>query len=151
MARMYSRSRGKSRSTKPVVKTVPSWLQYSGKEVELLVVKLAKEGKNNSQIGLYLRDEYGIPDVKLITKKSISKILAEKSLTKKMPEDLMALLRKVLAVQTHLSENKKDMPAKRGLQLTESKILRLVKYYKKTGRIDSNWNYNPNQIKMYIE
>ena len=51
----------------------------------------------------------------------------------------------------HLLENKKDMPAKRGLQLTESKILRLVKYYKKTGRIDSNWNYNPNQIKMYIE
>jgi len=68
-----------------------------------------------------------------------------------MPEDLMALLRKVLAIQNHLQENKKDMPAKRGLQLTESKILRLVKYYKKTGKVDSAWKYHPKQIKMYVE
>ncbi|MGE0793232.1 MAG: 30S ribosomal protein S15 [Candidatus Woesearchaeota archaeon] len=151
MARMYSRSKGKSRSTKPSEAKVPSWLQYSEKEVELLVVKLAKEGKTASQIGLFLRDEYGIPNVKLVTKKSISAILQEKSLTKKLPEDLMALLNKVLAIQNHLENNKKDVPAKRGLQLTESKILRLIKYYKKTGRIDKTWNYNPTQIKMYVE
>ena len=151
MARMYSRKKGKSGSTKPSELKVPQWLKYSEKEVELLVVKLAKENKSASRIGLYLRDEYGIPNVKLLTGKSISKILEEKKLSKKIPEDLMALLRRVLKIKAHLEENKKDEPAKRGLILTESKILRLVKYYKKTGKLDSSWNYNPNEIKLYVE
>ena len=66
MARMYSRRKGKAGSKKPAKKQVPSWLRYKGKEVELLVVKLAKEGKNPSQIGLHLRDVYGIPDTKIV-------------------------------------------------------------------------------------
>src|SRR6056297_3431357 len=130
MARMYSRKKGNAGSTKPSVPKAPSWVKYSAKEIELLVVKYAKEGKTASQIGLYLRDEYGIPDVKLLTKKSITKILEEKKLAKKLPEDLTALLKKVVAIKEHLINNKKDQPAKRGLQLTESKILRLVKYYR---------------------
>ena len=151
MARMYSRKRGKSGSTQPTVKKVPAWLAYSEKEVELLVVKLAKEGKTPSSIGLFLRDEYGIPNVKLVTGKTINKILEEKSLRKTLPEDLMALLKRVMALTSHIENNKKDMSAKRGIQLTESKILRLAKYYKKTGRISESWNYNPKQIKMYVE
>jgi len=151
MARMYSRKRGKSGSTNPSVKQVPSWVTYSAKETELLVVKYAKDGKTPSQIGLFLRDEYGIPDVKLVTKKSISQILQEKKLDKKFPEDLTALLKKVLAIQEHLKENHKDQPARRGLTLTESKILRLINYYKKVGRIPKEWNYDPKQIKMHIE
>lgn len=151
MARMYSRKKGKSGSTRPTEKSVPSWVKYSAKEIELLVTKYAKDGKSPSQIGLFLRDEYGIPDVKLITKKSITQILQEKKMLKTLPEDLMALLKKVLAIQEHLEANHKDQPAKRGLTLTESKILRLVRYYKTTGRIPKDWNYNPKEIKMYIE
>lgn len=151
MARMYSRRKGKSGSTNPSTKQIPSWVKYGAKEIELLVVKYAKEGKAPSQIGIFLRDEYGIPDVKLITKKSITQILDEKKLSKKLPEDLLALLKKVLAIQEHLAENHKDQPAKRGLTLTESKILRLIKYYKKNGRIPQEWNYDPKQIRMFID
>lgn len=151
MARMYSRKKGKSGSTKPVKKEVPTWVKYSANEIELLVAKYAKEGKTASQIGILLRDEYGIPSVKTITKKSISKILEEKKLSKKLPDDVMNLLKKVLAIQQHLEANHKDQPAKRGLTLTESKILALVRYYKKTGRVSKDWNYNPKQVKMYIE
>ncbi|MFP4645773.1 MAG: 30S ribosomal protein S15 [Candidatus Woesearchaeota archaeon] len=151
MARMYSRNKGKSGSVHPSKKEVPTWVTYSAKEIELLIVKYAKEGKSASQIGLFLRDEYGIPDVKILTGKTISNILEEKGFEKKLPDDLMALMKKVLKIKEHLADNHKDVPAKRGLQLTESKILRLVKYYKKTGRISKDWNYNPNQIKMFIE
>ncbi len=151
MARMYSRKRGKSGSTHPSVKQIPSWVKYKAKEVELLVVKYSKDGKSPSQIGLYLRDEYGIPDVKLIAKKSITQILKEKGFEKRFPEDLAALMKKVLLIQTHLESNHKDQPANRGLTLTESKILRLVKYYKKTGRVAKDWNYNPKQIRMNLE
>ena len=148
---MHSGKKGKSGSTKPTVKKVPSWIKYSTKEIELLVAKYAKDGKTPSQVGLYLRDEYGIPDVKLIVGKSISAILAEKDLTKKLPEDVMALMKKVLAIKEHMIENNKDQPARRGLTLTESKILRLVKYYKRTGRVAKDWNYNPKELKLYVE
>ena len=50
-----------------------------GKEAELLIAKLAKEGKNASEIGIILRDTYGIPDPKLLFNKKLSKILKEKS------------------------------------------------------------------------
>lgn len=151
MARMHSRKRGQSGSTKPTVKKTPSWVKYSAKEVELLIGKYAKDGKTPSEIGLYLRDEYGIPDVKILVGKSISKVLEEKDLSKKIPSDVMALMKKVLAIKEHLELNKKDQPARRGLTLTESKILRLVKYYKRTKRISADWNYNPKELKMYVE
>ncbi len=148
---MHSRKKGQSGSTQPVEKQVPSWVKYSAKEIELLIAKYAKEGKAPSQIGIYLRDEYGIPDVKLLTGKSITQILGEKDLIKRFPEDLMALFKKVFAIQEHLQANHKDEPAKRGLTLTQSKILRLVRYYKRTDRLDKAWNYDPKQLRMYIE
>jgi small subunit ribosomal protein S15 len=151
MARMHSRAKGKSGSTKPSKLSVPSWLQYKPKEIELLVVKYAKEGKAPSQIGLLLRDEYGIPDVKVITGKTILAILKEKSLATPIPEDLMALIRKAILVKKHLAENHKDMTAKRGIQLTESKIMRLAKYYKRTGRLPATWKYDPEKVRLSIE
>lgn len=151
MARMHSRKHGKSGSTKPTKKVLPSWCKYKTKELELLIVKYAKEGKKPSQIGIYLRDEYGIPDVKLITKKSISELLRERNLLGKIPEDLMALIRKAVLIRKHMEENKKDMPAKRGLQLTESKINRLAKYYKNSGKLEQGWKYDPSKVRLYIE
>ena len=71
MARMHSRKKGKSGSKKPVNKTY-TWMSYKPKEIELLVLKLAKEGKSASEAGIILRDTYGIPDIKSITKKSVS-------------------------------------------------------------------------------
>ncbi|MBW3003490.1 30S ribosomal protein S15, partial [Candidatus Woesearchaeota archaeon] len=111
---MHSRKRGKSGSKKPVKKAVPSWVRYKPKEAEMLIVKLAKEGKTPSQIGMVLRDTYGIPDIRTVMKKKISKILDEKKLLKQIPEDLMALMKKAIAVRKHLEANKQDKSAIRG-------------------------------------
>jgi small subunit ribosomal protein S15 len=151
MARMHSRAKGKSGSKKPIKKVLPSWVRYKPKEVELLIVKLAKENNTPSKIGTLLRDVYGIPDSTLITKKSITAILDEKKLLAEIPEDLLALIRKFIFLQKHLDANKQDMAAKRGFQLTESKIRRLVKYYKRTKRLPSNWTYDPDKIRLFIE
>ncbi len=151
MARMHSRKRGKSSSTKPTKKSVPSWLTYKPKEIELLVTKFAKEGKSTSEIGLKLKDNYGIPDVKLICKKSVTSIMQENKLLPEVPDDILALIRKSVAVRKHLEENHKDMTAKRGLQLTESKIKRLVKYCKKTGKLASDWKYDPERAGFYMK
>ena len=151
MARMHSRRKGKSGSKKPAKKASYTWMSYKPKEIELLVIKLAKEGNNLSTIGIILRDVYGIPDVKAITKKSISQILGKKELLPKLPENLTSLLLRVIDLQKHLEANKKDQTAKRGLRLTESKIRRLVKYYKKAKRLPESWEYDSSRVKLLIE
>lgn len=151
MARVYSKRKGKSGSSKPLAAKEQSWLRYKGKEVELLVTKLSKEGYKPSQIGIHLRDAYGIPDVKAVTEKKVTQILGEKGLLQKFPEDMLALMRKRVDISKHMLANKKDMSAVRGLEITDSKIRRLVKYYKKSGKISEEWNYNPDEIKLYLE
>ncbi|MBS3119457.1 30S ribosomal protein S15 [Candidatus Woesearchaeota archaeon] len=151
MARLYSRKKGKSGSKTFVELKKPSWQTHKPDEVELLVVKLAKQGLPPSQIGMELRDSYGIPDIKILCGKTVSQILAAKKLLKELPEDLMALIKKSIQITQHLENNKHDQPAKRGLLLTESKIRRLVKYYKGTGRLPQSWKFDPDKIRLLIE
>jgi small subunit ribosomal protein S15 len=150
MARMHSRDKGKSKSSKPD-KKVPSWAPYKGKEVEKLVIKYAKAGKSTSEIGMILRDTYGINSVKVLTEKKVSKILEEQDLSKELPEDLLNLIKKLVLVQKHLEKNRHDMTAKRGLQLTTSKVMRLIKYYKKHDRLPEGWKFDMSRLKMYLE
>jgi len=148
MARMHSRKKGKSGSTRSLRKSKPSWVRYKGKEVEQLIIKLGKSGKFPSQIGVILRDSYGVYDVKELTGKKITQIIKESGIEIKIPEDFRALIRREIALIKHLEKNKHDMPSKRGLLLTESKIKRLAKYYKKTGKLPKDWKYSRTEIKL---
>ncbi|MFQ6009972.1 MAG: 30S ribosomal protein S15 [Candidatus Aenigmatarchaeota archaeon] len=149
MARIYARRRGKSTSKRPLVPA--QWVTYSGDEVEKLVVKLAKDGLQSAQIGLVLRDQYGIPSVRAATGKPVMKILEENEITPKIPEDLFNLLKKVVKLRSHLEKNKRDAHSKRGLELLESKIRRLIKYYIKTKRLPAGWRYDPERAKLIVE
>ena len=148
---MYSRNKGKSGSSKPLEKKKVTWVRYKPSEVESLVLKLAKTGLKPSKIGLILRDSYGIPDVKLITKKSITKILESNKVVYDIPEDLSALIKRQVAVLKHFESNKQDKTAKRGLQLTEAKFIRLIRYYKKAKRLPVNWKYDKTKAKLLVE
>lgn len=130
---------------------MPSWSRYKPKEIELLVMKLAKDGYSASLIGTMLRDTYGVVSVRSLTKKKITKILEEKKLLPKVPENLKALIKKEILLRKHLEANKQDLSSLRGLQLTVSKINRLVKYYKRTKRLQLDWKYDPAKASMYIE
>lgn len=150
MARMYSRKRGKSGSVKPIKLSKPAWLEHSPKVVEQLVLKQAKNDVSPSMIGLILRDSYGIPDVKAITGKKILQILKEHNLNPKLPENLVSLIKKHIALMKHLEEFKKDKTAKRGEELVISKINRLVKYYKRKGVLAQDWKYDKSKAKLLI-
>lgn len=151
MARMYSRKRGKSGSKRPIKRVLPVWLRYKPQEVELLISKLAKEGKTSSEIGIVLRDTYGISDVRLLCKKKLSQILKEKNLASELPDDLMALIRKSVEIRKHLETNDKDETAKRGLTITESKIKKLTKHYKATGKLASEWKFDPERAGFFTK
>lgn len=141
MGRLHSHRHGKSHSIRPATIRAPSWISQNPKEVEELVVKYAKEGLAPSQIGIKLRDQYAIPLIKPITKKTIAKILEENKLVPEMPEDLDNIVKKAVGLQKHLKSNKADRRNVRSLELIEAKVHRLSTYYKRIGRIPENWKY----------
>ena len=84
MARIHARKRGKSGSTRPIGRGAPRWVKYKKGEIEELVAKYAKEGKSSSEIGLILRDQYGIPLIKRATGKKTSQIMKDDRNCKKI-------------------------------------------------------------------
>jgi len=108
-----------------------------------MVIKLAKEGNSTSRIGTILRDRHAIPLVKPITGKTITKILKEAQLAPSMPEDLGNLIGKAKSISVHYEKNKTDLNNKRSLQIIEAKIHKLSRYYKREGKLPSNWKYEP--------
>ncbi len=150
MARMHSGKRGKSGSTRPYRTSPPKWVELSEEEIVDTVVKLGKKGLSPSRIGVVLRDQYGVPSVKLMTAKRISQILDEKGIKAELPEDMMNLIKKAVELDKHLTENPKDMTAKRGMQLTEAKIIRLARYYRREGRIPADWKYDLKKAKLLV-
>jgi len=131
MARIYARRRGRSGSKPPLRKKPPEWLQITPEEIEERIIELYKQGYSTSVIGMVLRDCYGVPDVRLVTGKKMTQILREYNVASKVPEDLQNLIKKAIRLRKHLELHRKDLHNKRALQLTESKIRRLVKYYKR--------------------
>ncbi len=141
MSRMHSKGRGSSGSDKPVNKKNPRWVEYDEEEVKDLVVKLRRNGDDPSQIGMKLRDQYGIPSVKQVTDMKVTEILEDEGLELEVPEDLKNLLEKAESIQDHVEENPKDEDAQRNLELTEAKIRRIADYHREEGNIPEDWKY----------
>ncbi len=152
MAVNKKRDKGQSHSTRPARAGPPKWLKLdmSPNDVELLVVELAKKGYTPSMIGIILRDQYGIPLVKQVTGKKLVKILEKHGANLPIPEDLLFLMKKAVNLRRHLEEHPKDYHAKKGLMDLESKIHRLVKYYKRIGKLPPDWKYTPEQARLIV-
>lgn len=129
----------------------PEWIEYTNEEIEEVILKLKKEGNSTSMIGIILRDQYGVPDVKLITGMKITKILEKHDQGLEYPEDLMNLIRKAVNIHEHLKENPKDLHTRRGLRIVESKIRRLVTYYRNEGVLPEGWRYDPKQAALLVK
>ena len=138
---MPRQEKGKSHSIRPVSRRPPSWCRYESEEVEAFVVKLAKEGHSLSKIGTLIRDQYAIPLVKPITGKSISGILEDAGMAPSMPEDLANLVTKARGLLVHMDKNHKDLHNKRSMQVIESRIHKLSRYYKREGVLPKKWKY----------
>lgn len=150
MARIHARKKGRSGSHAMERDNHPSWSPISSKDVEKLVIEKSKEGLSTAQIGALLRDSHGIPSVKLATNSSINGILKKNNLNSEIPEDLSNMMRKAVRLGEHLDKNPKDIHNKRALQLTESKIMRLVSYYKDNSVLPSDWKYSLATAKLTV-
>ncbi|QGX94199.1 30S ribosomal protein S15 [Haloplanus rallus] len=145
MARMHTRRRGSSGSDKPVADEPPEWSDVDEADIEERVVELAEQGHDPSVIGMKLRDEgvkgTPIPDVKLATGKKLTEILEEHDAEPELPEDLHNLMERAIRLREHMEANPQDHQNKRALQNTESKIRRLVNYYRGDA-LDEDFTYS---------
>ncbi|RRJ31983.1 30S ribosomal protein S15 [Halocatena pleomorpha] len=144
MARMHTRRRGSSGSDRPAADEPPEWSDVETDKIEERVVELAEQGHDPSVIGLKLRDEgvqgVPVPDVKLATGKKVTEILEEHDARQDIPEDLRNLLERAVRLNEHMEKHPGDHQNKRALQNTESKVRRLVNYYR-GDEIDSEFDY----------
>lgn len=143
MARMHARKKGKASSTRTYRNQAPEWLTHDKKFITKKIEELRRQGLSTAMIGIILRDQYGIPNVREVLGKKMIDVVEELNLSPKYPEDLVNLVSQAANLRRHLEENRKDLHSKRGLQLIESKIRRLVKFYKKKGVFPSDWKYDP--------
>jgi small subunit ribosomal protein S15 len=151
---MHTRRRGSSSSDKPVADDPPEWSDVDEDAIEERVVELAEQGHEPSQIGLKLRDEgvqgTPVPDVKLATGKKITEILEEHDAEPDIPEDLLNLMERAVRLRDHMDENPTDHQNKRALQNTQSKIRRLVDYYR-GDELDEEFTYSYDTAKEILE
>ena len=151
---MHSRRRGSSGSDRPTADEPPEWSDVDEDAIEERVVELAEEGHDPSQIGLELRDEgvqgTPVPDVKLATGRKVTEILEAHDAAPDLPEDLRNLMTRAVRLRDHMDENPGDAQNKRALQNTESKIRRLVDYYR-GDELDAEFTYEYDEARELLE
>ncbi len=151
---MHTRRRGTSGSDKPAADEPPEWSDVDPEDVEQRVVELAEQGYDPSQIGIKLRDEgvtgTPVPDIKLATGKKVTEILEENDAEPELPEDLRNLMERAVRLREHVQQNGQDYQNKRALQNTESKVRRLVNYYR-GDELEADFTYSYDTAKQLLE
>lgn len=88
-----------------------------------------------------LRDNYAIGLVNHYTGTRISHILRNEGLAPKLPEDLYFLIKRAVEMRKHLERNSADTSTRYHIILVESRIYRIIRYYKRAGKLPENFKY----------
>ena len=148
MGRMHGT--GISASALPYSRRVFKHNIFKPSQVVDLIVKFAKKNLTASQIGSILRDQYGVPQVRFLTGQKLNRILKKNGVAPKLPEDLYFLIKKVNTMRKHIERNHNDIDAKFRLNIKESRIHRISRYYRLNGKVASNFRYSPGKAAALI-
>jgi small subunit ribosomal protein S15 len=151
VSRIHSGRKGRSGSHRPYPLVKPEWVPLDAEEVTEQATKLSKEGNNPAQVGTILRDTYGVPSVRAVTGQRVTALLAQQGVRPDLPDDLQALLTRVVHLQRHLETHPKDLSNQRGLALMESRIRRLARYYRQRKKLPENWSYTSAGAALQVE
>jgi small subunit ribosomal protein S15 len=151
MSRIHSGHKGRAGSHRPYPLTKPEWVTTPQDEIVAQAVQLSKTGLSSAQVGMTLRDSAGIPSSRSVTGKRLAVLLKEAGVSPEIPDDLQALLKRVVHLQRHLETHPKDLSNQRGLSLMESRIRRLARYYRQRKRIPDTWRYTAAAAALQVE
>ena len=105
--------------------TKPVWVKMKEPELKKVILELS-EKYAPSQIGIILRDQYGIPTTKIFGKK-LKAYMEELRIERN--EDLENAEKKVTRMKEHLKNNITDRSAKHKLQHAQSRLNIVKKYF----------------------
>lgn len=151
MARLHSKKKGKSSTKRPKSKTAPEWTTMEKAKLEELIIKMAKEGVSPAKIGLAMRDQYSIANIRALLGMSLGAFLKKENAAPEYPEDLLNLIKKAVRMSAHMKGSGKDVHNKVKLSHVESKIQRLVKYYTKEGVLPKGWKYERDKAALLVK
>ncbi len=103
----------------------PTWVKMKEPELKKLVAELS-EKYAPSQVGIVLRDQYGIPTTKIFGKKLKAYY---KDLGIEYNEDLINAEKKVDNLKEHLKTNITDRKSKHKLQKAQARLNITKKYF----------------------
>jgi len=148
MAKLHTKRKGRSGSRK--VKGHSKWVEISPDEVEKIIVDLRKAGNSNAKIGVILRDQYSVPSVQEVCKKTLTQIVEEQIGKIQYPDDILNLIKKAVKLRKHLAANKSDVHNKTRLGRTEAKIRRSASYYVRKKKLPAGWKYDPETAALIV-
>ena len=151
VSRIHSGRKGRAGSHKPYPLRAPEFSTLDKNEVIEEATRLAKTGVSAAHVGTILRDSHGVPSVRAITGQRLVPLLASHGVKPDLPDDLQALLKRVVHLQRHLEVHKKDLANQRGLSLMESRIRRLALYYKRHKLLPEDWRYTSASAVLQVE
>jgi small subunit ribosomal protein S15 len=149
MAKLHTKKKGKAGARK--VKGSQKWVDLSSEEIEKLVIDLRKAGNTASKIGHVLRDQYGIGSVQIIAGKSITEIIENSMGKPDYPDDILNLIKKAVNLRKHLERHRSDVHNKTKLHNVEAKIRRIGSYYTRTGKLPTDWSYDPSKAALLVK
>lgn len=100
------------------------WTKLKAADVEKLIVELGRQGTPPEKIGLILRDQHGIPKVKLL-KLRINKVLQKHSIGADAQKK--ALETKIERLKTHAKSHKHDYTAQRKAVMYAARVKKMEK------------------------
>lgn len=97
------------------------WTKISAKEIEKIILDLARQGTTPEKIGLILRDQHGVPKAKLLGVK-IGKILSKNNIDSN--SESKNISDKIENLKKHSEKNKHDYTAIRKAVMYTARINR---------------------------
>lgn len=94
------------------------------KEVEKIIVDLAKQGNSSERIGLILRDQHGIPKARTLGIK-VGSIMEKNGFAKN--NDKKNIVAKIENLGKHFKKNKHDYTAQRKAVMYASRVKKMEK------------------------
>jgi len=151
MARLHSKKKGKAGTKRPKSLVVPEWAGMKKSDIEEAILKMARERVPAAKIGLVMRDQHAIPNLRAILGMSLMQFLKKEKAVGEYPEDMLALIKKAMRVAGHIRTSKNDVHNSVKLSHLESKIHRLAKYYSSKGMLPEGWRYDREKAALLVK
>ncbi len=151
MSRLHSKKKGKAGTKRPKTKTAPEWSNIKLAQMKELIIKMSKEGVPQTKIGLILRDQYSVANLRAHLGMSLKVFLKKEKVAPEYPDDLLSLIKKAVRMNSHIKTSKNDTHNSVKLGHVESKIQRLVKYYSSKGMLPAGWKYEREKAALLVK